>query len=380
MKVLFIPGNSPQPIFSHAPLVNAVRSAGHQVLVGGINWVLPTIAGVGLPAVQISPLSEEEVGAFIASMPTDPESWAHSVGKVYAEIALSSLPNLMELAEHWRPDIVVGGGMFYTAPLLAHQLGIPSVRVEWDRNDTRPYDPGAEPVLRPLLDELGLAAVPGPDLWLDVCPPSLRPADAKDPERRPMRWVPLNAQKPLQPWMYTQPARPRVYLTRGARMPDVADLAATAKHLLELDVEVVVGTSEQLAEPLREQLPEVRAGFVPLDVLAPTCDLVVHHGGGGTDMNALHAGVPQLIVEPEYPAVAISTLVGSGAGLLVDDADDVPRGVGDAAKELLGNPAYRTRARALSAEIAELPPPARFVPQFEELTASTGQESLGRVP
>ncbi|MFC0107723.1 nucleotide disphospho-sugar-binding domain-containing protein [Kibdelosporangium aridum] len=367
MKVLFIPGNSPQPIFSHAPLVNAMRVAGHQVLVGGINWVLPTIASVGLPAVQITPLSEQEVSAFIESMPTDPESWAHSVGKVYAEIALSSLPNLLELAEDWRPDVVVGGGMFYTAPLLAHHLGIPCVRVEWDRNDTRPYDPGAEPVLRPVLDELGLAALPGPDLWLDVCPPSLRPAE--DAARQSMRWIPLNAQKPLQPWMYSRPDRPRVYLTRGARMPDVADLRETAKHLLELDVEVVVGTSEQVAEPLRAELPEVRAGFVPLDVLAPTCDLMVHHGGGGTDMNALHAGVPQLIVDPEYPAVAISALVDFGAGLLVDDASATPRNVLDAAKELLGDPTYRTRAQALSAEIAEMPTPARVVPQLEELKA-----------
>jgi hypothetical protein len=361
MKVLFIPGNSPQPIFSHTPLATSVRNAGHQVLVGGINWVLPAIVGVGLPPVQISPLSEAEVKEFIQSMPTDPDGWAHSVGGVYAEIALSSLPTLLEIAGQWRPDVVVGGGMFYTAPLLAHHLGIPSVRLEWDRNDTRPYDPGAEPVLRPTLDDLGLSAMPEPDLWLDVCPPSLRPADA--PPSRSMRWVPVNPQKQVEPWMYTRPDRPRVYLTRGARMPDITDVRETARQLLGLDVEVVVGISEQLAEPLREELPEVRAGFVPLDVLAPTCDLIVHHGGGGTDMNALHAGVPQLVVDPEYPTVAISTLVGSGAALEADGAGEVA----DVAKELLSDQTYRTRARALSAELAELPPPADIVPELERL-------------
>lgn len=130
MKVLFIPGNSPYPIFSHAPLATAARNAGHQVLMGGINWVLPNIASVGLPPVEITPLTVEEVSAFMGAMPDDPMEWAKTVGRAYAEIGVNSLERLLELAEHWRPDIVVGGECSTPpppGPSPRHPLGTPGV-------------------------------------------------------------------------------------------------------------------------------------------------------------------------------------------------------------------------------------------------------------
>jgi hypothetical protein len=365
LKALFIPGNSPYPIFSHTPLATAVRNAGHQVMMGGIDWVLPHIASVGLAPVRISPLSAEEVAAFVSTMPTDPAESARAVGQVYAEIAVSSLDALLELSKHWRPDIVVGGGMFYTAPLLAHHLGIPAVRLEWDRIDCRMYDPGAEAVLRPVLDQLGLAQLPKPDLWLDVCPPGLRPADA--PETQPIRWVPANPQKPLEEWMYSRADRRRVYLTAGTRLHDGATLRTLAEGLAAAGAEVVVGAPEQVAAQVREGLSGVRVGFVPLDVLAPTCDVIVHHGGGGTDMTALNAGVPQLIVDPEYPTQAIAQLVRYGAGDLVTTGGRGPQEVVDACRRLLDDPTYGQRARELSRELAQLPTPAEIVGRMEAL-------------
>ncbi|CAM5723349.1 DNTP-hexose glycosyl transferase OS=Streptomyces fumanus OX=67302 GN=GCM10018772_37070 PE=4 SV=1 [Streptomyces fumanus] len=181
MKILFIPGNSPYPIFSHTPLATAARNAGHQVFMGGIDWVLPNIASVGLPAVKISPVSMEEVSAFMGAMPEDPAEQLKAVGRVYAEIAVDSLDRLLDLADHWRPDLVVGGGMFYTAPLLADHLGIPSVRLEWDRIDSRAYDPGAEPVLAPVLAELGLDKVPAPTCGWTCARPACGPRTRSPP-------------------------------------------------------------------------------------------------------------------------------------------------------------------------------------------------------
>ncbi|MER5771773.1 nucleotide disphospho-sugar-binding domain-containing protein [Streptomyces sp. NPDC001985] len=366
MKALFIPGNSPYPIFSHATLATAVRNAGHQVLMGGIDWVLPNIASVGLAPVKISPLSVEEVSAFMGAMPEDPADQVKAVGRVYAEIAVDSLETLLGLADHWRPDIVVGGGMFYTAPLLAHHLGIPSVRLEWDRIDARMYDPGAEAVLAPVLGELGLDRVPEPDLWLDVCPPSLKPENPVP--ARPIRWVPANPQKPLEPWMYTKGDRPRAYITAGTRLFSGDALRDMAKSIGELGMEVVVGAPENVAAELRAELPDVRIGWVPLDVLAPTCDVIVHHGGGGTDMTALNAGIPQLIAHPEYPTSATRRIVEYGAALLVESGGN--ESVTAACERLLAEPSHRERAQEISREIATLPTAATIVGELERLVAA----------
>ena len=75
------PGQQSVSDFSHAALATAARNAGHQVFVGGIEWALPNIASVGLPPVKISPVSMEEVGAFMGAMPEDPAEQVKAVGR-----------------------------------------------------------------------------------------------------------------------------------------------------------------------------------------------------------------------------------------------------------------------------------------------------------
>ncbi|GAA0930166.1 nucleotide disphospho-sugar-binding domain-containing protein [Nonomuraea longicatena] len=359
MKALFIPGNSPATIYTHTALATAVRNAGHSVFMAGIQWLLPDIAGVGLSPVQISPLSEKDVIAFMAGMPQDPEGAARAAGRVYAEIAVESRRPLLEMAAHWRPDVVVGGPMFYGAALLAHHLSIPSALLEWDRGDASIYEPGAMEVLRPVLDDLGLDRLPEPDLRIDICPPSLRPAGA--PEAAPMRFVPTNPQRPLEPWMYARGERPRVCITGGSRVFSGEALHRLAKGVAGLGVEVVIAAPEAVAAELRAALPEVRAGWIPLDVLAPTCDVIVHHGGGATDMTALACGVPQLIAIQDVSVVEMRRLAEAGAAILLGPGEQESEHLVAACGELLGEPRYRERARELAREIAALPPPAEVV-------------------
>nr|WP_042189335.1 nucleotide disphospho-sugar-binding domain-containing protein [Kibdelosporangium sp. MJ126-NF4]CEL18586.1 Glycosyltransferase [Kibdelosporangium sp. MJ126-NF4]CTQ98070.1 Glycosyltransferase [Kibdelosporangium sp. MJ126-NF4] len=372
MKFLFIPGNSPSPIFSQAVLATAARSAGHQVLVGGIEWVLPDIAGIGLAPVRISPLTEQDVANFMATVPQDPVEQAVAVGRIYAEIALDSQKALLELAEHWRPDIVVGGSMFYTAPLLAHQLGIPSVRLDWDRCESAMYAPGATEVLEPALPRFGLTAMPEPDLWVDICPPSLRAPDA--PPVQLMRWSPVNPQVPLEPWMYSKGDRPRVYITAGARLFSGEHLRDMARAIGDLGVEVVIGAPERVAKDLRADLPDARIGWVPLDVLAPTCDVILHHGGGVTDMTAIRNGIPQVIVNYDISHDAMLQLAEFGAAIMLKPGEDAPEKIAAACRETLTDPRYRERAGQLAAEVEALPSPAEIVDRMEKLV--TGSASV----
>jgi MGT family glycosyltransferase len=97
-------------------------------------------------------------------------------------------------------------------------------------------------------------------------------------------------------------------------------------------------------------------------------DVVVCHGGSGTAFGAMAAGVPVVVV----PVFADQfengrRIAAAGAGLVVETepgstdgsrrvigAEDAPRITG-AIEEVLGDPSYRHRARAIASDIAAAP-------------------------
>ncbi|MFF9024877.1 nucleotide disphospho-sugar-binding domain-containing protein [Streptomyces eurythermus] len=376
MRILFVAGPTPATVFGLASLAIAARQAGHQVITAGTEELVPHISSVGLPGAAVtrrtweSLIATDRSGRPVPRMPrgVEPERLHH--GGWFGRLAAESLDGLRELAARWHPELVVGGSMSYAAPLLAAHLGVPHVRQAWDLYDTRGVDPYAAEELRPELAALGLGRLPEPDLLVDVCPPSLRPLDAGPAQ--PMRWVPYNRQLPLEPWMYTRGDRPRVCVTSGSRETEanrgflgrlVADLAA-------FDAEIVVAAPEEAASRLRETTGRVRVGWMPLDVVAPTCDLIVHHGGGVTGMTALGAGAAQLLL-PRWDifATTMRRAAEQGAARVLFPEDAGPEAVLRACRELLEEPGYRKRSGEIAAEIAALPGPAEVVADLERLAA-----------
>lgn len=368
MKILFITGGSPATVFALSPLATACRLAGHETFMASIADLMPAVSGVGLPAV---PVTDKPIMHFITTerdgspspVPGDPTAEMRHTGRWFARMGVAMMPALRELSTQWRPDLVVGGSLAYAAPLLAAELGVPYVRHAWDGTDLDGIDPGANEELRPELAALGLAALPEPELFVDICPPSLRPPHA--PPAQLMRWVPGNLQRALEPWMYRRPGgRQRVCVTAGSRVGTVQStdfLRTLARSVSELGVELVVAAPEQVAAGLRDEL-DAHVGWVPLDVVAPTLDLVVHHAGGVTSMTALNAGVPQLFLPRGANFVAAARRVerrGAAAVLLPDE--DSPTQVAAACAAVLADPSYRERARDLAAEIAGLPLAAEVV-------------------
>ncbi|WP_347400157.1 nucleotide disphospho-sugar-binding domain-containing protein, partial [Streptomyces aureocirculatus] len=91
--------------------------------------------------------------------------------------------------------------------------------------------------------------------------------------------------------------------------------------------------------------------FVPLSALAPTCDVMVHHGGFGTiGTTSLHA-VPQLAVAEEIDAPILAR------GLAV--AHEVER--------MLTDSSFTEGARRLRADMLAMPSPADVVPTLVRL-------------
>lgn len=86
---------------------------------------------------------------------------------------------------------------------------------------------------------------------------------------------------------------------RGRRESDL--LERPAGQVTGLDAEIVVAAPEEAATTVHEAVPGLLgAGWMPLDLLLPGCDLLLHHGGGS---NAMAAGTHQLVLcgRPLYP-------------------------------------------------------------------------------
>lgn len=374
MKILFLAAGTPATVFGLAPLALAARTAGHHVFMAATREMMPVVAGTGLTAVPVAPRSMREYFSTDRQgkpleLPDHLPGELRYTGRGFGRLAAASLDALEALAESWRPDLVVGGALSFAAPLLAARLGIPYVRHAWDLGEPPEIDLHAAEELTPELRRAGLADLPAPELRIDLCPPSLRPAGA--PPARTMRYVPCALQRPLEPWMYTRSDSLRVCVTTGSRVSldhEVHHLGELVDRVARLGTEVVVAAPEEVAAKLDTGAGRVRAGWIPLDVVLPTCDLLVHHAGGSTALTGIAAGVPQLLLPGLHKMVEPSVRhTGSGAALMLARDEATPKRIAEACRELLHDPSYKERARALAEEYAALPAPPRLVPVLEEL-------------
>ena len=108
---------------------------------------------------------------------------------------------------------------------------------------------------------------------------------------------------------------------------------------------------------------------MPQDAVLGQAAAMLGHGGFGTTMGALAAGVPQVVV-PLFTFDQIVNgdhVMAAGAGLAVEPG---PSSVEFAAAEvprLLADPTYTASARRVAAAIADLPSAAEAVPTLVSL-------------
>lgn len=375
MRILFVVGGTSGVIFSLVPLAQAARNAGHQVVLAGPFDVMDTITSAGLPAVKISDQSMMDMmtdrTGQVQPIPKDLHERYLFNGRCFGRYAAVCLDGLLKFADQWRPDLVVGGVLAFAAPLVAHHAGVPYVKHAVDMGEPRTIDLAAASELGPELERLGLYDMPRSDLFVDTCPPSLRLADA--PPAQPMRYVPYTTPRQIEPWLYEKGDRPRVLVSAGSRVRldrDFDILTGLVEKTSKLNVELLIAAPDAVAEKLNPLPGDARAGWLPLDVIAPTCDLIVHHGGGNTTLGAMVHGVPHVIV-PYLPYVVGYTerLDDYGAARMVDPEQDSADVIAAAAEEVLSTPSFTERAKELAAEIAGMPLPADVVGALENVAA-----------
>ncbi|OZM80714.1 hypothetical protein CFP66_18330 [Pseudonocardia sp. MH-G8] len=208
----------------------------------------------------------------------------------------------------------------------------------------------ASPHLRRAARRHGVRRLPPPASRLNNLPPSL----ATGRPGHPLRPVPWSGTGEVPEWLRRPPARPRLIVTHStiAGAGGAAHLQPVLAAAAGLDAEVVlVRPPSNLTVP-----PAVRTtGWVPLAAVLPHATAVAHHGGAGTTLGALAAGIPQLAVPGSGDRRHNSAVVsGSGAGLAVP-ARGITR---DVLHRLLHDRHLRANACELRDEIAAMPGPA----------------------
>ena len=395
MRVLVTSWGWPTHYTPLVPLTWALRAAGHDVRVASQPVLTDVVTNSGAVAVPTGPdLVHDEVrrsamqGLRLTAVPAPPPpggsmaAWApdsvtrvRRVFSVFVAYAEAMADDLLEFARWWRPNVIVYDPTTYAAPLVAAALGIPAVRHVHGVDVTYQAREVVPELLAPLAGRLGIAV---PDIageaTIDPCPPSMQtPADVR---RIPVRHVPYNGPGTFPGWLRGAAARRRICVTWGTSTTRLEGAATflppkVVKAAADLDAEIIVSLAAHDAAALGDVPGSVRVvEALPLHLVLPTCDAVIHQGGNGTILAAAFHGVPQLVL-PQLPDQVFHTerLAQTGAAAYLQGDDVTAQSIRARLDDVLAEPGYKINAVRIRDEILSMPPPSSVVPQLEALAA-----------
>ncbi|RZQ61163.1 activator-dependent family glycosyltransferase [Amycolatopsis suaedae] len=418
MRVLFTTYPEKTHFLAMAPLAWALRTAGHEVRVACQPKFTDVVTQAGLTAVPIGPdrdlwqLMSRDLNWFSLGLnglpvPYDTVDWRPQdvtwdylkdgydihVPKWHKMSNVPMIPDLVEFARSWQPDLVVWEPSTYAGAVAAEAVGAAHARILFSLDtygvardhflrlrEQQPPEDRADPLgewLAPYADRYGFefseSLITG-QFTITQLPPSL--GIEADLTYEPLRYVPYGGPAVVPQWLSTPPERPRVALTMGlsvgATAADVLQLEDVFEEIADLDVEVVATLPEQAQKSIAKVPDNVRmVSYVPLHALIPTCTAVIHHAGYGTlATTALH-GKPQIIVtwNADGPTLA-RRVAAQGAGLSLHVGQAVAWGVmRNRLTRILTEPRFTEAAGRLRDEIQAMPSPNQLAGRLEKLVA-----------
>ena len=357
------------------PIARAARAAGHEVAFGGRPRVVAGLAARGFTGFPDAGDLVEPPEKVTAMLEYDAEreyrvlregfAWAH--GRRRARVVL-------ELCAAWRPDVIVCDEVDFGAMIAAERAGVPHATVLVVAAGSLMRPAGVAAPLDLVRAEHGLP--PDPDLRmpsrhlvLSPMPPSLRdPALPLPDTAHSIRPGSLDTPE----WHGRLPSRPLVYFTLGTVFDmESGDLVARAlAGLGALPVNVLATFGDRI-DP-GPQPPNVRIeSHIPHGALLPHCDAVVSHGGSGTMVDALAAGVPQVVlpIGADQPLNA-ARCESLGAGIVLDPIAATSADIAAATAAVLEQASYRAAAERVRRETLALPDASYAVGLLERLVSA----------
>ncbi len=341
------------------PLLNAARERGHEVLVAGPHAIGDMVAESGFPFWGCGEPSEAEIVPIREQLASADRHTASILGnrELFGRLATTAmLPALMKACDEWSPEFILRDPCEYASAVFAKRRSIPSATVAISLGvGERASIAAAEPALES--HEPGLTNFVRELTYLTRFPASLDPT-AFTPTVR-YRDAPGEDLHSLPDW-WNGSDLPLVYVTFGTvfgHMSFAADvLNAALRAVAELDVRVLVTVGRRFDLAQLETIPPNThvEPWIDQRRVFPEASIVVCHGGSGTVLGALSAGVP-LVVHPMFADQFSNAklVVGAGAGVRVDELE--PTTLGSAMKTVLSDSSFRSRATEISAEMASMP-------------------------
>jgi UDP:flavonoid glycosyltransferase YjiC (YdhE family) len=367
------------------PFARAFERAGHEVLMAGPPELAGPVEAVGFAFWEFdSPPRDvlDETWTRVPQLPPD-EANVVVIGDIFGRLnTVAALPKLRAAFEEWRPDVVLHESNEYGSPLVAEVLGVPHARVAISLSSTEDM---ALRVAAPRVDEVGqaegLAADPGEWLrrspFLTVFPATLDGGGQPDTHRfRDPDWD--TSPKELPDWWPGRDADPLVYLTFGTVAGGFAEAlpayGVALSALADVPARVLLTVGRELELETLPEIPDnvhVERWVPQQDVLARAAAAVVH-GGSGSTLGALAAGVP-LVVVPLFADQPMNArrVAEVGAGLAVEpnraNVAATVEPLRNAIETVLTEPSYGERAREIAAEARAEPPVDEAIPLLERL-------------
>lgn len=309
MRILFSTTPGIGHLLPMLPLARVARDRGDEVVIAGGASLAPAIAVAGF---RHAPMGPALIGDVVARVPelaglTGRERAKATLRKVFAEVIAPEMADgIAALAESWRPDVIVNEDREFGSWIAAERLGIPYVTVQTTAWRTSTIDIATEP-LNALRERYGLARderLSGlyRHLFLTTRPLSLRDPGVPYPqvtaELRPLADDRLGDDDATAIPELCPPrdGRPRVAITLGTVNSQHVILRAMIDGAVAMGAHVVVALG---ADPglLGEVPPGVSVhAYVPMSTLLPEADVLAFHGGSGTMLASLAAGIPMVIV------------------------------------------------------------------------------------
>jgi UDP:flavonoid glycosyltransferase YjiC (YdhE family) len=394
MRVLFSTTGGTGHFGPLIPVAKVCAAAGHTVAVAAPISFAEAVAGAGFDHVPFGAPSPELMGKIFGgfSQLTFEEANRVVLAEVFGRLdAQAALPALTKIMTDWRPDVVIRETCEFGSLVAAERAGIAQLQVAIMTGRIGPAFVGLlETSLAQLSTMAGLPPERGAELLLHgdsltSVPAALDSGDltlgeseaeeALTDRGRIWRFRTGVPAEPRLPADWGDPTEPLVYVSYGsvaARQPEFAPMyEATVRALADLPVRVLMTTGQGLDPADLEPIPPNShiEQWWPQEAVMGKAAAVVGHGGFGTTMAALSAGVPQVVL----PLFSFDQAVNAKRVAEVNAGIQLPGGLGAvqdlpaALGKVLDDPSFTQGARAMAAEIAALPDISECLPIMEQL-------------
>jgi UDP:flavonoid glycosyltransferase YjiC (YdhE family) len=333
MRIVFATGQGAGHYQPLVPFARAAARAGHEVIFAAPGSIRSQIERAGF---AFHALGEpwDRAAKWAPVFNGGAPGVQHVVQELFIALdARAALPGMIALVHNDRPDLIVRETTEFASTVAAAHFNVPVVDVGIHLDAAIDSDVGLRAIAAPALELLG-------PFRLDAPVVTLSPFGETDAVTRFRHPAPERVDSSV------------VYVSFGSeiRTPDLFTLAAQALKDVPKRVLITVGRHVDPATvgPLP---PNVRvAQWVDQSTVLAHAAAMVNHGGSGSTLAALAAGVPIAFL-PQFvdgPANA-QRIAELGAGLIATD-------VAHAVDTLLEDPTYAQAAQRVASEIRALPP------------------------